>query len=825
VNLRLMRIVMSLALAALWAGACGGGGGGSSSGVEGGGATEHITITSAPQIDCLATTECDVTLQATGNASPIQWGVVTGTGALPTGMSLDAGTGRISGTPTILVGPQSVDIQAADAKASAVKVFTFNVYQKDSINPITPANAHLHAPYSLTVNGVGKPYQGSIGISVGTLPPGLSLTPGDISSSYLAVIAGTPTQAGTYPFTVQMKDTSISEIPQTVTASATIVVDTHLTIVKAKLNDAVVGKAYSDAFAAVNGTPPLRWSVSGTPPDGLTVDAASGTMSGTTTGTSGSSSFSVSVSDASAPVESDTAAATLDVEQPLQIPANPLPAAYIGKAYTLPIEANGGTLPYKWSVLAGSLPPGITFSTYNEFSAEFSGTARQLGTYNITIQATDSGSPPQVATQAFTIVVSPLPLTSGAPLSPAPINEPYHSQIPASSGTPPYSWTITSGNLPPGLILNASTGSIDGTPTQIGTFNFVAKITDSGNPVQTGSFNDFIVIRKQLGRNDSIATATPIGNTPGSNPGPFSISPYVDPIGATTANPDTDYYRLIATGGSVVHVETLADRAFGSDPLDSVIEILNSSGQRMTTCTAPSFTSGCMNDDIDPTTRDSALDVKVPGAANTNTTFYLHVLDWRGDARPDMQYELSVSGVVEPLSITTTLGAGATRGVNYAQQFTTMGGTGAVTWLVSGGALPPGWALSAAGLLSGTPTTDGTYTFAISARDSANPPQTAAQQFTLQIAEPVVITSPGTFPNACVNEPYSFQTTTTGGIPPLAFNAAPSWVGISFDPHTGLFTGSAPTTGTFTATFSVVDSAQPKSIVVQSISITVVTCP
>lgn len=817
---------MALALAALCAAGAGCGGGGSSSGGGGGGGgtTEFITITTAPQVDCLATTECDVTLEASGNASPVHWSIVAGTGQLPTGLTLDAASGKISGTPPTFTPPMAVYIQATDSKASATKSFDFTVYPKDSITPLNPPNAHLHAPYSLIINGYGSndPKVGSISVVSGSLPPGLTLAFGGVASGYLGIIAGTPTQAGTYPFTVQMKDTSISDIPQTVTASTTIVVDTHLAIVKAKLNDAVVGKAYSDAFAAVNGTPPLRWSVTGTPPDGLTLDAASGTMSGTTTGTSGSTSFTISVSDASAPVESDTAAATLNVEQLLQIPANPLPAAHIGKAYTLPIEANGGALPYKWSVVAGTLPPGITFSTYNEFSAEFSGTARQLGTYNVTVQAIDSGSPPQVATQAFTIVVSPLPLTSGAPISPAPINEPYHSQIPASSGTPPYSWTITSGSLPPGLTLNASTGSIDGTPTQNGTFNFVAQISDSGNPVQTGSFNDFIVIRKALGRNDSIATATPLGNNPD---GPFSISPYVDPIGATTANPDTDYYRLIATGGSVVHVETRADRSFPANTLDSVIEVLNSSGQRMTTCTAPSFTSGCLNDDIDTTTHDSALDVKVPGAANANTTFYLHVLDWRGDARPDMQYYLNVSGVVEPLSITTTLGAGATRGVNYNQQFTNMGGTGAVTWSVTGGALPPGWSLSTSGILSGTPTADGTYTFAITAKDSANPAQTAAQQYTLQIAEPVVITSSTTFPNACVSQPYSFQTTTTGGIPPLTFNASPSWVGISFDPHTGLFTGSAPTTGTFTATFSVVDSAQPKSIVVQSISITVVTCP
>jgi hypothetical protein len=279
----------------------------------------------------------------------------------------------------------------------------------------------------------------------------------------------------------------------------------------------------------------------------------------------------------------------------------------------------------------------------------------QLGTYNLTLAATDSGSPPQMATQALTITVTPSPLTSGVPLSPAPINELYHSQIAASGGTPPYSWTVTSGNLPPGLTLNASTGSIDGTPTQNGTFSFVGQISDSSNPVQTLAPTYFIEIHKGLGRNDSIATATPLGNSPYANsPGPFSISPYVDPISAATANPDTDYYRLIATGGSVVHVETHADRSFGVDLLDTVVEILNSSGQRLTTCTTPSFTSACMNDDIDSTTHDSALDVKVPGAANANTTFYVHVLDWRGDARPDMPYYLNVSGVIEPLNISPT---------------------------------------------------------------------------------------------------------------------------------------------------------------------------
>jgi hypothetical protein len=812
---------MPLALAAaLWAAACGGGG--SSGGAESGAATDVITITSNATIDSLRANPMKVTLQATGNSAPLVWNVTKG--GLPTGLSLDSSTGTISGTPLFDVNQSVLTIVAGEGKAVGTKVFTFNVYEGDTLGPISPPNAHIHAPYSLIVNGSGStdPKYASIGISAGTLPPGLTFTPGGLTSNYLAMIAGTPTQAGTYAFTVQMKDTSISDLPQTLTASATIIVDTQLAIIKSNLNNPVQGLAFSDAFAAVNGTAPFRWSVSGTLPSGLILDAASGTVSGTTTANPGPISFTVNVADASAPVESDAATGMLTVVAPLRMQAAISFPAYIGQAFFNPVGLSGGTGPYTLSIASGSLPPGLTVDTDG-----LVGKPKQLGTYNFVLKAIDSGSPQQMATQALTITVTPTPLTSGPPVSPAPINELYHSQIAATGGTPPYSWTVTSGNLPPGLTLNASTGSIDGTPTQNGTFNFVPQISDSSNPVQTLALNDFIEIRKALGRNDSIATATPLGNSAFMSPiVSFSISPYVDPISATTANPDTDFYRLIATGGSTVHVETIAQRSFGNDLLDTVIEILDASGHQLTSC-EPGTSSVCMNDDIDGTTLDSALNLKVPGAANVNTTFYVHVLDWRGDARPDMPYYLNITGVIEPLSISpTTLGAGATRGVSYQQQFTTTGGQGANTWALSSGALPPGWTLNTAGLLSGTATTDGTYTFAIKATDSANPPQTATQQYTLPIAEPVVVTSSATWPTACANQPYTFQITATGGVPPLTFGVVLNDpIGFDLDQKTGIFNGLFRTTGTFMGRGGASDSAQPISSQSQNISIPVVNCP
>ena len=102
--------------------------------------------------------------------------------------------------------------------------------------------------------------------------------------------------------------------------------------------------------------------------------------------------------------------------------------------------------------------------------------------------------------------------------------------------------------------------------------------------------------------------------------------------------PDNDFYKLVSLSASIVNVKALV-----SGVVDPVIEIVDSSGSQLTTCRQPgnagtTFASACVNDDVAPGDLGSELDFKVPGAANTPTTFYVHVLDWRGDARPDMGY-------------------------------------------------------------------------------------------------------------------------------------------------------------------------------------------
>jgi len=545
------------------------------------------------------------------------------------------------------------------------------------------------------------------------------------------------------------------------------------------------------------------------------VNATTGAVTGTPT-TGGFYSYTVQVTDSSVPAEADSAQNSVSIEFVPQFLLNNIGVATIGSFYVAYVGPTGGNGQFTTTVTSGSLPPGLSLSPSNIL-----GFPTQLGTFTANLQAVDTSSPPYSATATVTIVVVPTPIVmSNTVSSPTPVNALYHSQIGVTGGTPPYSWGLDSGQLPPGVALDTATGFLDGTPSKTGLYSFKVRATDSSSPPQNNYGNYFIEVRPGRIRNDSIATATPLFGF-GTNSF-VSISPYIDPIDAVTANPDTDYFRLLAAGGSTVHVETFAQR-YNATLLDTVIELLDQNGQRLSACGSPAFTSPCLNDDVNNTTIDSALDFKVPGASTANLTFYLHVLDWRGDARPDMPYGISTTGTMNPLAITSANGfRGTTRGTNFQRGLSTIGETGTVTWTVDSGALPPGWSLTSAGMLGGVATTDGYFNFVVKATDSSTPPQTATSPYFITVAEPVAITSTATPPNACVNQQYTFPVRTSGGIPSFQFNfvgTAP--VGFNF--NTGVFSGVPASAGTFSGNVSVFDSGGSSAN--QAIAFNAVNCP
>ena len=193
-----------------------------------------------------------------------------------------------------------------------------------------------------------------------------------------------------------------------------------------------------------------------------------------------------------------------------------LPNGTVGTAYNQMLAASGGTTPYTWSVMAGSLAP----LTLDPATGVISGTPTTVGTLNFTVQVKDANA--KTATQALSIVVSPAPpMVMTTSLPGGTINTAYaQTTLAASGGTPPYTWSASTGSLPPGISVSAA-GVVSGMPTVVGTFDFTIQVKDAIGATATQAL--------------SIAVVAPIGaptcqpptvqiDSSGTNPNPLSVT-------------------------------------------------------------------------------------------------------------------------------------------------------------------------------------------------------------------------------------------------------------------------------------------------------------
>ena len=98
--------------------------------------------------------------------------------------------------------------------------------------------------------------------------------------------------------------------------------------------------------------------------------------------------------------------------------------------------------------------------------------------------------------QLFSITVFPFAILCDAP--PIGIIGTFYDHVfPVMGGVPPYSFEITAGSLPPGLILNTTTGEVSGTPTVRGVFPFTIQVTDSQDTPAVASVDCSITIQKR----------------------------------------------------------------------------------------------------------------------------------------------------------------------------------------------------------------------------------------------------------------------------------------------------------------------------------------
>jgi len=140
-----------------------------------------------------------------------------------------------------------------------------------------------------------------------------------------------------------------------------------------------------------------------------------------------------------------------------------------GTPYSQGFTQTGGTLPVSFGV-SGTLPLGLTFTS----AGVLSGTPTQSGTFPLTVTAVDAQS--CLGMRSYTLVVGNLSITTTSlPDGRRGVN--YAQNLTAINGAQPFTWSLASGTLPPGLTLSTA-GALTGIPTQAGTFNFTVSVTD-----------------------------------------------------------------------------------------------------------------------------------------------------------------------------------------------------------------------------------------------------------------------------------------------------------------------------------------------------------
>ncbi|HEV2350977.1 MAG TPA: putative Ig domain-containing protein [Terriglobia bacterium] len=323
---------------------------------------------------------------------------------------------------------------------------------------------------------------------------------------------------------------------------------------------------------------------------------------------------------------------------------------------------------------------------------------------------------------------------------------PYSATLQASGGTSPYSWALSGGTLPAGLTLS-STGVISGTPTTSGSYSFAVLLRDSAGHSATNPYSTSIA--------------------PGA-PAPLTISTTAVPSGAAA----TAYSATLAASG-------------GTSPYSWSV----SSGALPTGLTLS--TGGVISG--------------TPSASGS----YSFTAQVNDSASHSASYTYSTSVAAPPIAISTTSVPGGTVNTSYITTLIAAGGTSPYQWTVSSGALPAGLTLSSAGVISGMPTTAGSYSFTAQVNDSAS--HSATSNYSTSVVSPLAIKAGSFLPNGTAGSPYqAMALQATGGIASYTWTWVP---GAQQDLPMGLtllsngqVTGTPTEVGTFSPSVTVRDS-------------------
>ncbi|WP_448665067.1 Ig-like domain-containing protein [Sphingomonas sp. CJ20] len=324
----------------------------------------------------------------------------------------------------------------------------------------------------------------------------------------------------------------------------------------------------------------------------------------------------------------------------------------------------------------------------------------------------------------YALTITVVPTATGPSITPGAatgtsVGASYSQANPASSGTTPYVYALATGALPAGTTLNAATGTVSGTPTTAGAFSYAIKVTDNNGAGST-------------------ATGSTVSGT-------------------------------IAQGAQVITFAALSDAGQSASPLTLAASV--NSG--LTVVFTSATTGVC-------TVSGTSLTLLTPGTCTINAN-QAGDANWSAATQVQRSFAVTASPVTTvqaQAAVNATVGTALTAIVPV----TASGGTGTLTYALSGGTLPAGLSFSTStGELTGTPTAAlSSTTFTVTVTDQTTPTaQTSSKTFTLTVArasQTILFTS--TAPSAQIGgATYTPTANATSGLT-VSFTIAPASSGV-----------------------------------------------
>ena len=754
-----------------------------------------------------------------GNAiAPVTFTLNSGT--LPAGITLNPSTGVLSGTPT-QTGSFPITIKATDVNSCTgtgpIYTLTINCQVITVTNPATNTGT-VNVAFSQTFTAGNAIAPVTFTLNSGTLPTGITL-------SSAGVLSGTPTQTGSFPITVKATDANscfaVGGI-YTLTINCQVI-----SVTNPGVNTGTAGVAFSQTFTQSGGLGTITWSETGALPGGITLNTASGVLSGTTSQV-GSFPITVTATDQNG-CTGTGAMYTLTINCETVTVTNPgVNTGTVDAAFSQTFTVTGILSTVTWSE-TGALPAGITL---NSASGVLSGTPTVNGSFPITVKATDTNG--CFGTSSYTLTINCQTITVTNPVTTTGTVDAPFSQTFTQTGVgthTPATFTLNSGSLPSGLSLSTA-GVLSGTPGQQGSFPITVKVTDSNGCVGVSTTYPLVISCQTI-------TVTNPATTTGTVNVAFSQTFTQSGVGTHTPAAFTTASTL-PTGFTLSTAGVLSGTTQQHGAFPIVVTVTDANGCTGTgatynlvincqtiTVTNPATTTGMAGAPFSQTftqtganggatfttasTLPIGLSLSTAGVLSgtpTQTGSFLIVVtvtDGNGCTGDNASSPYNLIIGCQTISVTNPATTTGTIQVPFSQTFTQTGAIGGATFSLNSGSLPAGLTLSGAGVLSGTPTVTGSFLITVKVTDGNGCTGVSATYNLVINCQTITVTNPATT-TGTVSTPFTQMFTQTGANGTATFTTAstlPAGLTLATD---GTLSGTPTQPGTFPIVVTVTDS-------------------